>query len=101
MDEARRCVAHSSRTGQRCRKAAVVGSTVCATHGASARQVKEAARRRAALERAARAAAALGEIASGAPFDALEHAVSLAHARLASLARRPPAGTRRRRPGGL
>lgn len=46
MDDSRRCQAHSSRTGERCKKAAVLGTTVCATHGASAGQVKAAARRR-------------------------------------------------------
>lgn len=36
--EARRCAARSSRTGQRCRKAAVKGATVCATHGVGCRR---------------------------------------------------------------
>jgi len=40
------CTAKSSRTGQRCRKAAIRGGTVCLTHGGSAPQVREAARRR-------------------------------------------------------
>lgn len=87
MDETRRCTARSSRTGQRCRKAAVIGASVCATHGAGARQVKEAARRRAALERATRDAAALGELGPVDPFEALENALALAHRRLAALAR--------------
>ena len=49
--------------------------------------MREAARRRAALERAAADAAALGEVATVDPFDALERALGLAHARLAALAR--------------
>ena len=48
---ARRCTAHSSQTGQPCRKFAVAGSTVCRKHGGAAPQVKRAARAR--LENAA------------------------------------------------
>lgn len=45
------CTAHSSRTGQPCRKAPVKGATVCATHGGRAPQVVAAAARRAEEER--------------------------------------------------
>lgn len=41
-----RCSAHSSRTGEPCRKWAVAGSNVCQTHGGSAPQVKAKARLR-------------------------------------------------------
>lgn len=41
--EDRRCIAKSSRTGERCRKWAIRGATVCATHGGGASQVKRAA----------------------------------------------------------
>lgn len=47
----RRCKAHSTRTGERCKNAAMLGTTVCRYHGALAPQVKAAARAR--LENAA------------------------------------------------
>jgi hypothetical protein len=39
----RRCTAKSSRTGERCQKYAIRGSTVCSSHGGGAPQVKRAA----------------------------------------------------------
>lgn len=42
----KRCSAKSSRTGEPCKKYAIVGGTVCDTHGGRAPQVREAARRR-------------------------------------------------------
>jgi hypothetical protein len=47
----RRCTAHSSRTGDPCKNAAIKGHNVCRYHGGSAKHVKEAARIR--LEHAA------------------------------------------------
>lgn len=41
-----KCTAHSSRTGEPCKKPAVKGTNVCRSHGAGAPQVKAAARRR-------------------------------------------------------
>jgi len=46
MNESRRCKAHSSQTGQRCKKAAMLGQTVCRTHGGASPQAKNAARER-------------------------------------------------------
>jgi hypothetical protein len=47
----RRCTAHSSRTGDPCKNAAIKGHNVCRYHGGAAKQVKQAARIR--LENAA------------------------------------------------
>lgn len=53
MDD-RRCTATSKGSGARCKRAAIPGGTVCATHGGSAPQVRDAAERR-QLEAAAEA----------------------------------------------
>ena len=42
----RHCAGHSSRTGKPCKKAPILGGTVCATHGGSAPQVQQKARER-------------------------------------------------------
>ena len=46
MDESRRCTAHSSQTGEPCKKAAIRGGAVYASHGGQAPQVKKSARER-------------------------------------------------------
>ena len=46
MNDSRRCAAHSSQTGERCKKAAIKGGTVCASHGGRAPQVKKSAKER-------------------------------------------------------
>jgi hypothetical protein len=46
MDDARRCRAHSSRTGEPCKKAAIIGGVVCPTHGGSVKRVRMSARER-------------------------------------------------------
>jgi hypothetical protein len=48
----RQCTAKSARTGLRCRKFAIHGGTVCDRHGGRAPQVKRAAARRVAVEKA-------------------------------------------------
>lgn len=51
MNPERRCTAHSTRTGEPCKRAAILGGTVCSTHGGSAPAVKrKAAERLAALQ---------------------------------------------------
>lgn len=60
----RRCSATSSRTGEPCKRWAIVGGNVCPTHGGSAPQVKEAARRR-LEELAPLAVQTLGELLEG------------------------------------
>ncbi|MGC0144925.1 HGGxSTG domain-containing protein [Pseudactinotalea sp. Z1732] len=59
MREDRQCTA-KTRTGQRCRSAAILGATTCRMHGGSAPQVKAAAARRRQQEAAARAVALFG-----------------------------------------
>jgi hypothetical protein len=44
-DPARRCTAHR-KNGEQCRKWAILGGTVCATHGGAAKHVRNAARAR-------------------------------------------------------
>lgn len=46
LKDARRCTAKSKGSGERCKRAAVVGGTVCAMHGGKAPQVKAAAEQR-------------------------------------------------------
>jgi hypothetical protein len=72
MDESRRCTGTSTRSGERCKKAALKGATVCATHGGSAPQVKAAAKRR-ELERKANAEAQRMVAKAGVEQDPIEH----------------------------
>lgn len=61
MDDARRCTAKSKQSGERCKRAAIIGGTVCKIHGGAIPAVKAAAQRNAELEAARRQLAALGE----------------------------------------
>lgn len=72
MNEDRRCTAHSSRTGERCKKAALRGATVCRSHGGAAPQVREAAQHRAAEFEAHREAERMVARA-GVDADPIEH----------------------------
>lgn len=44
--DSRKCTAHSSRTGEPCKRWAILGGTVCATHGGRSPVVKAAAAER-------------------------------------------------------
>jgi hypothetical protein len=66
-----RCVAHSTRSGKRCRRLAIVGGTVCPTHGGRAPQVQQAAQRRRAEIAARDAIATYGLPVEVAPDQAL------------------------------
>lgn len=46
MDESRRCTAKSKQSGERCKRAAIVGGTVCAMHGGKIPNVRAAAEKR-------------------------------------------------------
>ncbi len=74
MDDSKRCTATSHRTGKRCSLARIPGTTVCATHGGKAPQVREAAQRRVADTEARELARKIDvDVAqyNGNPFEAL------------------------------
>jgi hypothetical protein len=54
MNDSRRCRAKSKATGKRCRKAAILGGTVCQKHGGGAPQVKAKAAERLLADEAVR-----------------------------------------------
>lgn len=60
----RQCVARSTRSGERCKKYAIRGATVCGSHGGRAPQVKRAAAKRVIVEQATK----LG-LSDGQPID--------------------------------
>lgn len=53
MTEPRQCTATSTRSGDRCRRAPIIGGTVCGTHGGRSPKVKAAAQQRVAEAKAA------------------------------------------------
>ncbi len=84
MDESKRCTATSNRTRERCQLPRVPGTNVCATHGASAPQVKAAAERRVQEGKAMAAARRMmGDSADlsqySDPVKALEFAIAYSH----------------------
>lgn len=71
LSDERRCTAKSKRSGERCKRAAIVGGSTCAMHGSSTRRAKKAAARRVAEVEAARAVATLGLPVDVSPTEAL------------------------------
>lgn len=78
-----KCTGHSSKTGERCKRWPLRGSTVCTSHGAAAPQVREKAALRVqeqqALAQARRSAGDLDLGQFGDPFGALETALAHQH----------------------
>jgi hypothetical protein len=90
MDESKRCTATSNRTGRRCGLARIPGTTVCATHGGKAPQVREAAQRRVADEQARELARKIDvdvEQYDGNPFEALRDLLARDQAEMARFGR--------------
>lgn len=54
LDDSRRCTAKSKQSGERCKRAAIVGGTVCAMHGGKSPVVAAAAERRVVEQQARR-----------------------------------------------
>lgn len=74
LDDARRCTARSKQSGQRCRRAAIVGGSVCHFHGGGAPQVRRVALRRVAEANAVRFLGAEADIVPVSdPVGALMH----------------------------
>lgn len=67
-----RCTAKSKSTGDRCKRQAIAGGTVCRTHGGKAPQVAEAARRRLMAAEAGEQLARLGVTIETTPVEVLE-----------------------------
>ena len=70
--ESGRCTAHSSRTGERCRRRAISGSNVCPMHGAAAPQVRAKAAERVKEQKARVLLARLGVPVPTDPITALQ-----------------------------
>jgi hypothetical protein len=78
MDESRRCTATAKRSGERCKRAAIVGGTVCSFHGGKPPQVRQAAEVRAA-RLAAHAQADRMVARAGVDADPTEHLLESLH----------------------
>ena len=70
--EDRRCTAKSKRSGERCKRSAILGGTVCTSHGGRTPVVKAAAERRLAMRKASEQFAALGRDPDAEPVDPAE-----------------------------
>ena len=70
--EDRRCTAKSKRSGERCKRSAILGGTVCTSHGGRTPVVKAAAERRLAMRKASEQFAALGHDPDAEPVDPAE-----------------------------
>lgn len=87
MDPTPMCSARSSRTGQPCKKRAVRGAAVCASHGGRAPQVRAAAGRRLALGEAIAELSKLGRPIEVDPAEAMLEMVYEAAGNVAALRR--------------
>ncbi|NMR29940.1 hypothetical protein [Crystallibacter degradans] len=76
MDDSRRCTSKAKQSGERCKRAAIIGGTVCKIHGGGAGQVIAAAERNRELEAARRELSALGEPEDIDPAQALLRLIS-------------------------
>lgn len=83
IDATPMCSARSSRTGKPCKKRAVRGATVCASHGGRAPQVIAAAQRRLALGEAMAELDRLGRVVDVDPAEAMLNMVREAAANVA------------------
>lgn len=93
--ERRRCTAHSSQTGERCKRTPVKGATVCASHGGRAPQVRAKAAERVAVAELAQGLTQLAPQLAADGHHPLEHlvdAVAAARAAAAVAARDYDAG---------
>lgn len=82
------CTATAKSTGERCRRQALKGAAVCIKHGASAPQVKAAAKRRLAAEAAANSVVTYGLPVDVDPVTALVAEVHRTAGHVAYLARK-------------
>ncbi|HKH27748.1 MAG TPA: hypothetical protein VKA61_05345 [Sphingomicrobium sp.] len=78
MDDSRRCTATAKRSRERCKRAAIVGGTVCSFHGGKAPQVRQAAEVRAA-KLAAHEQAERMVARAGVDADPVEHLLESLH----------------------
>jgi hypothetical protein len=76
MDDSRRCHGTSKQSGERCKRPAIIGGTVCKIHGGGSPAVRAAADRRAQEHEARRQLATLGQPEAVDPAEALLHLIA-------------------------